>query len=812
MTMTGLLQDFRYTLRSLARDRGVAVVAIVTLALGIGATTVIFSAFYGVLVDALPYRDSGRLITFGIQNLTNLGSSSGRNFFSASEFLAFRQENRVFDEMVGYDPGGAVLYSDGTGTRDLGGRATVTTNTFTFYGVPPLIGRGITPADGKPSSPPVFVMNNRLWRTEFNSDPKILGTTFVLNGEPRTLIGIMPARFNLYDVNIWIPAAAHAGTFQIVGRLKPGISRQAAAADLDVIAHRLTAGEPAYVLNPERYAIVTQSFVDLVLGNFKKAIYSLLAGVFLLLLIACSNVANLLLARATVRERELAMRSALGASRGRLFRQLLVESFVLSAAACMAGCALAHFSLKGVLAILPPGAIPEGAAIGLNSAVLLFSLAVTFCTTLICGLAPALHAVRGALQPRLAGSGTAVGGFGRGRVRAILVVSEVALSIVLLVGAGLMMRSFVALTYVDLPFNPSNILYARLALPRDRYYGKPDRKPAFFQQVLPRIEALPGVISATETLMLPPNEGSWTDIAIPGKPHTERWVADLELCSAGYFKTLGLQLLQGRVLSESDVELARHVVVVNETLVRQYFGKEDPIGQKIKFEVFDRSFVDAPHNTYFEIVGVVKDFKTRPERTQYQLRADAFLPASIAAFGYPMSILARTEGDPHLLLRSVAREVWRVDPEVAVSASGSIADFLKSEFKVSQFEFVTLASFAGIGLVFVVMGVFSVMGYAVSLQTQQIGVRMALGAEQSKIVRMVLGHGLALVAAGTLIGVCASLAVTRYMASQIWGVSATDPWIFGTVVACVLTVGLAACYVPARRAANVDPIVALRYE
>jgi putative ABC transport system permease protein len=810
--MTGLLQDFRYAIRSLAKDRGVAIVAIVTLALGIAATTVIFSVFYNVMVNSFPYKGSERLITFAIRNSTNLGSSSGRNFFSASEFSAFRQENKIFDEMVGYDPGRAVLYSDGTGTRDLGARAAVTTNTFAFYGVSPFIGREIVAEDGKPGAPPVFVMNYRLWRTEFSGDPKILGTTFILDGEPRTLIGIMPARFNLYDANIWIPAAAGAGSFHIVGRLKPRISQQAAAADLDVIAHRLTTAEPASVLNPDRYAIVTQSFVDLVLGNFEKTIISLLAAVFLLLLIACSNVANLLLARATVREREIAMRSALGASRSRLFRQLLVESFVLSSAGCVAGCALAHFGLKGVMALLPAGSIPEGTAIGLNSTVLLFSLAVTLITTFICGLAPALHAVRGSLEPRLTGNGNAAGGFGSGRLRAVLVVSEVALSVVLLVGAGLMMRSFFALTNVDLPFNPSKILYARVALPRAGYYGKPDRKPPFFQQVLPRIQALPGVISAAETLMLPPNEGSWTDIVIPGKPHTGRWVADLELCSAGYFQTLGLQLLQGRVLSESDVQLARYVVVVNETLVRQYFGKEDPIGKRIKFEVFDRPFVDAPHNTYFEIVGVVKDFKTRPDRRQYSLRADAFLPASVAAFGYPMSILARTEGDPHQLLKSVAREVWRVDPEVAVSASGSIADFLKDEFKIPQLEFVTLAGFAGVGLVFVVIGVFSVMGYTVSLQTQQIGVRMALGAKPSNILSMVLGHGLALVSAGILIGACASFAVTRFMASQIWGISATDPLTFGAVVACVLTVGLAASYVPARRAGNLDPMVALRYE
>jgi putative ABC transport system permease protein len=808
-------RDFRFALRSLAKDRRFALVAIFALALGIGATTVIFSMVYNLLLRPFPYKNADRMITFSMRNLSNAGGSVGRNFYSIEEFQAFREQNLTFEDMAGYDPLG-FLYSDGKGTRSFSG-ARVSANTLEFYGVPPLLGRGITPDDGKSGAPPVFVMNYRLWQTEFGGDPKILGNTFVLDGVPRTLVGIMPPRFDIYGAGIlapsnFSPGGGGDGTLQIVGRLKPGIGLRAAEADLEAIAHRTAQGKPG-LFNYEQFAIVPETLVNAALGNFSTMLFALLAAVSMLLLIACINVANLLLARATIREREIAIRAALGASRTRLVRQLLAESFALSAAACIGGCVLAYVGLKAVVAIIPSGTVPKEAVIGMNPEVLAFALGVTVLTTLLCGVAPAVHAMRGDLQPRLTGSSKGIGGsFRHGKFRAGLVVTEVALSIVLLVGAGLMMRNFFSLTHENLPFNPANILYARLTLPRDRYYIKPDRKPAFVKEILPRIQALPGVVSVTESLMRPPNEGSWTDVEIPGKPHAERWVTDFELCTEGYFQTLGLQLLRGRLLSSGDIESVRYVTVVNQTLARQYFPGEDPIGQKIKFEVFDRPFLDAPHNSYFEIVGVIADFKTRPESTQYTLRPEAFLPASVAGFGYPLTILAKTAVDPHLLLKSVYREVWSVDPGIAFSESGSIEDFLNNEFQEPRFEFALMGALAGIGLLLVVIGIFSVMAYTVSLQTREIGVRLALGAQQSDILRMVLRKGLGLVATGSIIGVLASFGLTRFIASQMWGVSATDPWTFGVVVAVIVAVGLGACLLPARRATQVDPLIALRYE
>lgn len=823
--LDNLSRDFRYALRNLRKDRRFALVAIFALALGIGACTVVFSVIYNAFFDALPYKNFNRSVVFEIRNLANVGGWKGRNYFFPEEVRAFREQNHVFEDIVAHG-GTRVVYDTGKSKRHLPFGAVVTTNTFDYLGVSPLLGRAISEEDGRPGAPPVFVMNYRLWQREFAGDPKILGTTFILDGKPTTLVGIMPSRFNAFGASFWLPVSfdqkgrSLQGGASLIGRLKPGVSVRAAGADLDAIAHHLQNGNPK-VIFPEKFAIVPQTLLDSLIGDFKNALYAVLAAVLLLLLIACSNVANLLLARATAREREMVMRATLGATRGRLIRQLLMESFALAAAASAVGCVLAYLGLRMVVALIPAGTLPEETVIRMNAPVLVLALSVTLLTTILCGLAPALHVLRSDLQPRLAGSGKGVGGsFRHGRLRAGLVVSEVALSIILLIGAGLLMRSFFVLTRVDLGFNPKNVLYFELDLPAtyNSVFGDAvsvknvrDKKNALTREILSRMRGLPGVLSVAESDQEPPLKYGWSDTVIPGRPHAERWETRVESCSEGYFQMLGLPLLRGRFFSQDDVTAARYLMVVNQAFSRQYFPNEDPLGHKVKLEVLDRPFLDAPHDTYFEIVGIVGDYKTRDfDNPSWQAFPEVFFPYSVQGYSW-RTFMARTSLDPSLLLKNMGQEVRALDPGVGIATSGTLEASLHEFYRGPQFELVTLAAVAVIGLFLVVIGIFSVMAYTVSLRTHEIGVRVALGAQQKNILRLVLLTGFRLVVAGILIGLLASYALSRFLAGQISGVSATDPWTYAAVVAVVALVGLAACLLPARRAACVDPLVALRY-
>ncbi len=817
--LDNLIRDFRYALRSLRKDRRFALLAILALALGIGATTVIFSAIDSILLEPFAYPHADRLAIFDIHDV-NQPRGYGRGSFSVPEFMDFREQNHVLEDIAG-SSGQDVLYTAKQGAQLFDG-AWVTANSFELLGMKPFLGRAITSDDGKPGAAPVFVMSYRLWTNQFNRDPGIVGTTMTLGDQPRTLVGIMPPRFLWGDRDIWMPIywthsdlpgtnAGHPRMFlEVVARLKPGVNLHTAAADLNVVAHGLS---EVYLKDyPPRFDVMTWTMTDDVVGQFRFTLYALMAAVTMLLLIACCNVANLLLARATARERELAIRASMGASRGRLVRQLLVESFILAAAGCVTGCLFAYFGLKWIRMDAPLFFIPPEAVIALKPAALWFALGVTILTTFLCGLAPALHAVRGDLYPRLIGTGRGSGGgFRHGKLRSGLVIFEVGLSILLLIGAGLMMRTLLALQHVDLGFNPKNILVVRPAFPPGRY-DTAVQKQVFFEQALQRIAALPGVIAATEVTTPPAYgySGLGSEVTIPGKTHPESWTTNFRLCSTDYFRTLGIPLIRGRLLSEADVTSARRVVVINQTFAREYFKDEDPIGKQIKFDQLDQ-IADAPHDAYFEVIGITGDIKNQGLRNAPI--PEASLPYTITG-AYFRRILVKTAVEPLSILGNVRQEIWAMDSNIALTQTGTIESYLKQYWPYEEPEFAatTLGVFAGIGLALVIIGVFSVMAYSVSLQTQEFGVRMALGAQQNDILKMVLLKGMRLTAAGAVIGVLASYGFTRFLSSQIWGVSSTDPLTFAAVVTVIVLVGLAACWIPARRAARVDPLVALRYE
>ena len=814
--METLGQDVRYALRNLRKTPGFAVIAVLTLALGIGASTAIFSVIDNILMEPFPYPDAQRYFSVQIHD-TERSERGGRGGYTGPELLDYMEQNHVFDRAIANDQTD-VLYRSGEGTERFDGNF-VTPGTFEFLGMPPLLGRVMQPADYEPGAPPVFVLRYKTWVKSFGADPTIVNKTFVLNGVSRTLIGIMPPRFGWGNADMWIPAKPSraatgrviAGAFQqhwwMLGHLKPGVRVKEAEADFTVIAKRLATVYPTEY--PKHFTVQMESLTNLVVGRFKTTLFIVLAAVGLLLLIGCGNVANLLLARATTREKEFAIRSALGASRSRLVRQLLVESLILATGGAAVGTLLAWGGLKFLVALMPQEIIPAESVIQLNTPVLAFTLGVAVLTALVFGLVPALKAARKDINDPLRDSGKGIsGGFRHGRLRDAVVVLEVGLSLTLLVAAGLLMRSFVAIRDVKLGLQPDHILVARLPLPVDRYKTA-DQVAGFYRPLLQRLKALPGVLEATETSTLPPYGGIPSDIEIPGKTHAEKWNAMFQLVSEGYFPVLKIQFVDGRGFTEAEVTGARKLAVVNQTFVKKYLGNENPIGRQVRIAQLGE-FDDAVKEPTFEIIGLVADAKNRG--LQDPPEPEIWVPFTVTGSAF-RGILVRTAKEPLTMLNAVEHEIWATDSNVALTFTGTLDGYI-SQFSYAgpRFGFFLMTIFGGIGLLLVTIGVYSVLAYTTARRTHEIGIRMALGAEGSDVQGMVIRMGLRLVGIGVGIGLIVSVAIGRVIATQLWGVSAYDPWTLVCVPALLLITGIVACWLPARRAASVDPLVALRYE
>lgn len=810
--MRSIWQDFRYGIRGLQKRPSFAFLAMFALALGIGSATTIFSVIQNILLDPFPYTDAARVVTFFIHDTTS-ANPFGRSAFKAGDFLEYQEQNHVFEEAIG-GGGEDVFYTTNQGTEQLDG-GYVTPNTFRFLGVPAMIGRTMIPDDAKPGAPPVFVMAYKCWVKRFNSDPSILGKNFILNGAPTTLIGIMPVRFTKLGADLWrVQTLDRAGPeadrqyFRFQARLKPGVTLKQVEADIDPIAHRLAQISPKDY--PKSFNVKAQTWLDSLVLQFRTTLYTLAAAVGLLLLIACGNVANMLLARASSREKEMAIRASVGASRFRLVRQLLIESLLLALGGAVAGCLLSYAGIKLLTDLIPEGLIPHEAVIRLNLPVLLFSLAVAICTAVLFGLAPALQiSGKNFVEPlKDAGKGVS-GGFRKGKLRNTLVVVEVALSLVLLAGAGLLMRSFVGLQTAELGIRTDHVLVSRVPFPRGQYKTAAE-KQRFFRPLMQRLSALPGVSAGAVSTTLPPFGGIGSDIEIVGASHPDRWSTVLTLCSEGYFSTLGIHLQRGRLFSETDIDGARKVAVVNQTLVHKYLAGRDPIGRQVRLDTLKSLPEAGLKDATFEIVGVVGD--SHNDSIERPPLPEIFVAHTITG-GFERLILVKTAGNPLAMVNTVRREIWALDRNIPLTLTDSLDNFMaRFLYAEPRFSTILLGIFAGVGLLLVAIGVYSVIAYTVTRQTHEIGIRMALGAGSHDVFRMVLGMGLRLLGLGVGAGLILSVVVTRVLVHQLSNVSPHDPLTLGIVVALIAVVGLAACYFPARHATRVDPLIALRYE
>lgn len=800
--MDSIIKDIRYGLRSLLKRPGFTIIALVALALGIGANTAIFSLVNAVVLQPLPYQDPDRLV-WAWGNLRNISSTGS---VSPVDYLDYRSQNKTFELFAASGTMPLFVNISGSGEPERLTSSAVTGNYFDVLGVRPTLGLGFSLENEKSAQNQVTVLSDALWHRRFARDPGILNKTIILDSKPYQIIGVMAANVKLpQEAELWVPMNFEANPelkmrqlafLRPIGKLKAGVSVAQAQADTDVIAAQL---EQQYPDTNTGRSLRLVSLREQLVGASSTIVFILFGAVGLVLLIACANVANLLLVRAAARQKEIALRTALGASRSRIIRQMITESLLLAIVGGALGALLAVWGVE-LLVALSADSLPSTVTIKIDATVLAFTLLVSIVTGVLFGLAPALRTSKVNLTDSLKEGTRGAEGTLRNRTRSFLVVFESAVAVMLLIGAGLLVRSLIALQNVDPGFDANNVLTMRLNLPPQKYEAEA-KGANFLQQLETRVASLPGVETVGLITQLPLS-GQLQDFTftVEGRPPVNRdqaFSTDFRSVNQNYFSALRIPLLRGRNFSEQEVRQSDNVIVVSQTLVDTAFPNEDPLGKRII------TMFGYPQ----EIVGVVGDI--RHSSLQSQPFPTMYFP-NLNPGG--MNVVIRTKGDPLSLVGAVRKEVQALDPDQPIAGVKKMSDWVDSSVAAPRYRTTLLALFAALAMILAATGIYGVMSYTVAQRTHEIGVRMALGARQFDVLKLVVRQGMVLTLVGVAVGLAGAFALTRVMSSLLFGVTAKDPITFGVVAALLTAVAFVACFVPAHRATKVDPLVALRYE
>lgn len=807
--MEVLLGDLRYGLKMLLRQPGFFITAVLIIALGIGSNTAIFSIVNTVLLRQLPFREPARLVS-----VWSTGVEGEKSPFSIPDFIDYQEQNQTLEEMAAFSQYSVNLMSAGDAERIQGIR--ISGNAFQMLGATALIGRTLEPNDDLGDNR-VVVLSHGLWQRLFGGEPRILGKQLTLNGDDYTVVGVLPPSFVFPVINaeMLLPLALNsdprratraAAFLRVIARLKPRVTQEQTNADLNIIARRLQEQYPQ--TNARASGVGVIPLQSQVVGDYQKALLVLFAAVGFVLLIACTNLANLLLVRGAARHKEVAIRMAMGATRPRLIRQFLTESVVLAIIGGAAGLVVLKWAIR-FLVSLSPASLPHAKEIDIDIPVLLFALGLSALAGISFGLIPAFQASNVNVIDELKGvSRSFAGGSRQNRIRNVLVISEIALSLLLLIGAGLLVKSFMQIQRVNPGFNADNLLVVRLALPKQKYSER-QAIVTFYDRLTQETENLSGVQSLGAISVLPLSGLiSSVDFSIVGHAPlsaTELPVGQYRMISPGYFRTMNIPLMRGRDLNDHDTANSKPVIIINETLANRYWPNENPIGASLKIELSDEEL---------EIIGVAGNVKQKS--LDDSPTADLYVPLSqipkraVVYLTNNMFLTVRTASNPGRLSNIVRGTVQAIDKDVAASSSSTMNDFLSASVAPRRFNLLLLELFAGVSIVLATLGLYSVISYGVIQRRQEIGIRMALGAQRSDVLKLVLGHGLKLVLVGIALGVAGALALTHLISSLLFGVSATDPSVFIAMSMLLICIGLLASYIPARKAIKIDPAIVLR--